>query len=288
MTKSSIINFFTSLVYSIRIIPHLNPSRRLPYKKGNKGQIHIYGNGPSLKSVIISSDYSDGEKTVFALNDFAVSEYYGIVKPKYYMMLDPAYWAETVNEDDRVLRERVYLNMNNITDWPMTLFVPSYVVNHKLIDKFINNDEISVRALNYTNFYPTESKFYKFILRHNLGVVPVGNILGQAIYASINLGYNEILVFGAEHSWTKDLRVNDNNEVCTIKKHFFDSKMNEFIPWKKSNGNIFKMYEILTSLRNHFYGYHILEWYSKQMGVSIFNCTPGSFIDAFERKRLSF
>ncbi len=284
MTNSRVRNIFNTIVYCVRVLPHLNPSGRLPYKKVKSGQIHIYGNGPSLKSILSTSDYSNNDKVVFVVNDFAVSKYYSVVKPKYYMLIDPAYWEDAVNPEDQALREKVYLNMTKMTDWPMTLFVPSGVERKKIIQRFIHNESIQVRAFNYTNFYPSKSSFYKYILKHNFGVVPVGNVLGQTIYASINLGYDEILVYGAEHSWTEDLRVNDNNEVCTIKKHFFESGEDELVPWKKSSGEVFKMYEILSSLRNHFYGYHFLEWYSQAMGSKIYNCTPNSYIDSFERK----
>lgn len=286
MTKSRITNIINSIAYSIRILPHLNPSSRLSYKKDNMGQIHIYGNGPSLKGLLCSNDYSSNDKVVFVVNDFAVSEYYSVVRPRYYMLIDPAYWDDVVNPEDKALREDVYLNMNQMTDWPMTLFVPSKVERKKLIRRFVHNEKIQVKAFNYTNFYPSKTGFYKFILKQNFGVVPVGNVLGQTIYASINLGYDEILVYGAEHSWTEDIRVNEKNEVCTIKKHFFESKENELVPWKKSNGDIFNMYEVLYSLGHHFHGYFFLEWYSKQMGAKIYNCTPDSFIDAFERKQL--
>lgn len=287
MNSTVIKNCFITLIYSLRVLFHLNPSNRLSYRKDNKGQLHIYGNGPSLKTILSSNDYAKSEEVAFVVNDFAVSEYYSLVKPKYYMLVDPAYWDDVVNLEDKELRDKVYNNINQITDWPITLFVPSYVLSKNRMKCFIYNKCVHIRAFNYTNFYPTKSGFYKFILKNNFGVVPVGNILGQAIYAGINLGYDEILVYGAEHSWTEDLRVNENNEVCTIKKHFFESNEYELIPWKKSNGDLFKMYEILSSLRNHFYGYLFLEWYSKQMNVRIYNCTPGSFIDAFERKSIT-
>ncbi len=286
MIKQTITDVVTSFVYSIRILFHLNPKKRLAYSKNHNGIIHIFGNGPSLKKVLGNHDFNMNNDVVFVVNDFAVSEFYSKVKPKYYMFVDPAYWSAVVNEDDKKMREEVYLSLNEKTKWPMTLFVPSNVINKQYLKQSIRNTNIHLHAFNYVNFYPTRSIFYKFVLKNNFGVVPVGNILGQAIYAGINMGYDEIYIYGAEHSWTEDIRVNDNNEVCTIKKHFFDNGENALVPWRKSSGEVFKMHEILTSLRNHFYGYHYLDWYSKQMRVKIFNCTPGSFIDAFERKQI--
>jgi hypothetical protein len=43
------------------------------------------------------------------------------------------------------------------------------------------------------------------------------------------------------------------------------------------------MPELLTKFVTAFSGYFVLNKYAKSRGVSIFNATPGSFIDAFER-----
>ncbi len=283
MGKVELLSILYSFLYSIRIFGHLNSSGRLFYKKELKGDIHVLGNGPSLKEKL--KEYRINSDIVsFAVNDFAVSDFYSIVKPSYYMLVDPAYWIDNANMIDMEIREKVYQNMNERTIWPMTLFVPSYVKKKKIMEQFVHNSNIIIRAINYTNFYPTKTWYYKYILKHNFGVVPVGNILGQAIYASINMGFKNIYIYGAEHSWTEDIRVNDKNQVCTIKKHFFDAEEQKLVPWLKANGDTFKMHEVLASLRNHFLGYHFLEWYSKQMGAHILNCTTGSFIDAFERR----
>ncbi len=282
--KKAITDFFQNLAYTVRAVAHLRPNGRLKYKKLNSGRIYVLGNGPSLKGELAALVNNEQEVVTFAVNDFGVSDYYAQVKPAYYILVDPAYWNERVNDLDKELREKSYLNMNKLTQWPMTLFVPSKVVKLFKKRQFITNSNINICPIYYTNFYPTKTSFYKYVLKHNLGVVPAGNVLCQAIYASINLGFDEILVYGAEHSWTKDIRVNERNEVCTIKKHFFDDIENHLIPWQKANGKVFKMYEILTSLGNSFYGYHFLDWYSKEVGARIYNCTPYSFIDAFERK----
>lgn len=280
-----IINFLSNLAYSLRAIAYVNPAERLKYKKRTLGCIYVLGNGPSLKDKLAKIEATNDSTSTFAVNDFGVSSYYAIIRPTYYMLVDPAYWNEEVNIADKELREKLYSNMNELTKWPMTLYVPSSVIKIIKRRNFITNPNITIQPFNYTNFHPSQSSYFKFILKHNFGVVPVGNILGQAIYASIQLGYSEVQIYGAEHSWTEDIRVNDMNEVCTIKKHFFSEDEETLIPWCKTNGEVFKMHEILTSLRNHFYGYWFLNWYSQEVGVKVFNCTPKSFIDAFERKK---
>lgn len=276
MIKDTLYN----IAYFIRAIKHFDRDTRIIYNNEHRGEICVLGNGPSLNACLPS--LISANKEFFVVNDFAVSENFTKVRPRYYVMVDPCYWDEKTNSFDIEMREEVFKNINELTTWKMELFVPDYVVKKNLLEVVTNNSNVCIRGFNYTNFYPSYSSFYNFILRKNFGVVPVGNVLGQAIYLSINLGYDTIRIYGAEHSWTKDIRVNEKNEVCTIKRHFFSSE-EVLEPWHKSNGELFKMYEILTSLRNHFLGYFFLNWYANSMKRKIINCTEGSFIDAFDR-----
>lgn len=288
MIKERVKALFMSILYSYRIFIYIQRKYRLCYSSTKKKYIYVLGTGPSLKDSLNSLLSNDiGETDFFAVNNFAISKYYPIVKPKFYILLDPAYWLpyNQTNDYDVKEREAIFSDLNDKTSWSMDLFIPSNIYKKGVLKSKIINRNIKVRAINYTNFYPTDSWFYhSIILKQNFGVVPVGNVLGQAIYASINLGYEKITLLGAEHSWTKDLRVNVDNQVCTIRRHFYDGGIEGvLIPWQKSNGKPFRMYEILRSISNHFYGYEVLNRYAKRLNVRIYNYTPESFIDAFER-----
>ncbi len=283
--KHKIITLIYSILYTIRALSYLPPSKRLIYKKIPQNlNINILGTGPSLKNCIVKLDPENSNNINFALNDFGATEYYVKLKPQFYVVADPAYWTvkEKCNGRDFELREKLFDNMNRLTTWKMKLFLPWKAYKESSITQRINNSNIIICPYNNTNFYPSYSDYYNFILKKNLGVVPVGNVLGAAIYLSINMGYRKISIYGAEHSWTKDLRVNEKNEVCTIKRHFFDNT-EELIPWRKSNTEIFKMSEILRSLCQHFFGYEYLNWYAEKNGSKIINYTKDSFIDSFDR-----
>ena len=47
-----------------------------------------------------------------------------------------------------------------------------------------------------------------------------------------------------------------------------------------------KLHNIMYSFYVAFRSYHIIEHYAKGIGANIWNITPGSFIDAFQRKKL--
>lgn len=263
---------------------------RFEYNKVKQGSVFVLGTGPSLDSCLQILEKNCVQAEYFAVNDFALTTWFEILHPSYYILIDPAYWlpiGETSSSDLRT-RERLFDKMNSVTTWPLTLFIPSHLRGNELIRECVNNTNISIRYFNYTNIESCDTKFYTFLLKHNFGVVPVGNVLGAAIYLSINLGYDDIYLLGAEHSWTKDICVNDDNQVCIVKRHSGGVNENDdvLVPWYDTNMQIFSMSLILGTLRRHFRGYEVLQKYAHHQGVRVYNATPNSFIDAFLRKKL--
>ena len=77
--------------------------------------------------------------------------------------------------------------------------------------------------------------------------------------------------------------VKDDNVLYTVNRHF--SGTSEESPWQKGrSGKTWKMHEILKALHKMFHSYHLLREYADYRGAKVFNLTPNSFIDAFERK----
>lgn len=283
--EKSFLNSLISIAYLVRALSSLPSSRRFSYKGKKLGTVNILGTGPSLKDDFSALLKKCNNESYFALNDFGTSELFEKIRPQYYILLDPSYWVphDKCNERDYQLREILFERFNTVLSWNMILFVPWKAIKSNYFSTRITNKNITIVPINYLNFYPTYSKFYLYILKKNLGVVPVGNVMGGAIYLAINMGFKRINIYGADHSWTKDLRVNDQNQVCTIKKHFFEE--NEVLePWRKTNKEIFRMSEVLKMLQSHFYGYEYLNWFANSVGCKIVNKTKGSFIDSFDRE----
>jgi len=288
--KKRLFDFFMSFVYFYRVVLNLSLTKRIQYKGAfQEKKIYVMGTGPSLgKSLCEILQMKDLNADFFALNDFSSSDFYTTVTPSYYIIVDPCYWTprDQTNDVDYEARLNTFREIENNTTWPMILFVPANACKVFNFKDIFSNPNITIRPFNYTNYYPTDTDYYfSFILKNNFGVVPVGNVLGQAIYLALNMKYCDIKILGAEHSWTKDLCVNNQNQVCTIKRHFYEGGVEgQIIPWLKSNTEPFKMYEVLNSISNHFKGYLFLEKYAKRLNAKIVNCTPDSFIDAFQRE----
>jgi hypothetical protein len=100
------------------------------------------------------------------------------------------------------------------------------------------------------------------------------------------MGYKEIGLIGADHSWLETLSVSDNNEALLNQKHFYDEGETSSKKMTRKGSSYRKLHEILEKFMLTFKAYFIIKDYVETKNIKIFNCTPSSYIDAFERKTL--
>lgn len=239
----------------------------------------ILGNGPSLLNELQLHISQFQQQTLFVVNTFGKSEYYTQLKPSYYLLIDPVYWAEAIsdewNNDKSVIADIV-----EKTDWKLCVIVP-FVAYGKLKSAFKSNPNITVLFYNHT-ILSFNKKIDFFFYKHGLATPVIQNVIACAMFNAINLKYKNIFLFGADHSWLADIGVDNTNRVCWVENHFYGSKTMR--PFLKGTGVPYKMSEILFDYAKMFYGYQVLEAYSKYNSSEIINCTLGSFIDSFARK----
>lgn len=240
-------------------------------------RIAILSNGPSLKYDSMDVFINIQEVDVCVMNDFCKSPIYKQLKPIVYVLADPLYF------EDKIMRksEAETIAMLLETDWYMELYVPySYIKKASLK---ISNQYIKIVPY-HTNSYTGWSSIEFFLYKRGLSMPLAQNVLIPCIFNSINLGYSEIKLYGVDHSWTQEIRVDGLNRVCLTDSHFYDSQKAIFSPWLKCSGEQYKMHEILKDLSSMFEGYHSLRNYADKSLCKILNMTRDSFIDAFERK----
>jgi len=290
----STIKFIPKILYKI-IFSFFSILKVLVFSKYNVklkfvkdyGKCYILGNGPSLKNDLENDLEFFSDKNIFVVNNFATSNYYNIIKPKYYVFADPAYWSEIENSTVVKNCRKTLEIIKDSTTWEMIVFVPcnalkssvlNDVLKHNKCIKIVdfNTTTISMKAFNSINY---------LLFEKNLAAPPVQNVLISSIYISINIGFSEVNILGSDHSWTKELFVNDKNQVCTIDHHFYDNKDIKYNVFTRIDGSVYKMHEILRDYALMFEGYHKLRNYADYFKVRIYNVTKNSFIDAFERKR---
>ena len=277
-TIINIANCFVDYIKMLRNIRH----PRIRYKGSNGKSVIVLGNGPSAKSLESAHDNS---VDIICVNDFASSPLFEVYKPNAYLIWDPAYWTPTekTNAADYENRIKTLDSLVDKTTWDLDFYCPIEAVKSGTIQCLSNNPKIRIIPINRCELSLTDAPYYYKALEKNSGS-PSVNVVAIGVWLSINLGYSTIYLLGAENSWSKDIVVNDNNEVCTIREHFYGEKV--FEVWRKSDTSLYHLHEILSDLSKLFLNYQLLSKYAKMKSVRVYNCTPGSFIDAFARRSI--
>lgn len=241
-------------------------------RSDNRNLLTILANGPSLKEELDKLDYTVGDFSV--VNRFYESPYYVIIKPRYYVLADPEFFKH----EDEIKK------LTECVDWEMTLIV-SYTGWKKLAFlRNLPNKHITVLPY-HSNPYKGFMWLKYFLYKRGLSMPTAQNVLVPSIFNGINMGYKEIRLYGADHSWTKTLCVDKENQVCAVDVHFYeDEKEVKLLPYLKCPGEYYKLHELLRDFAKMFESYHQIRWYADKAGCRILNCTKDSFIDAFERE----
>lgn len=279
MTMGKMKNIFDSLASFGKV---MLLSRRPSAAGGLKDErLIIMGNGPSLRETIANHiDKLSNSKTL-AVNFAANADTYRELRPCLYVLADPHFFQ--VDEDGKSKDPNVVRLWTNISDtsWPMTLYVPCKSILPRMIP---DNQNITVKRYNLT---PGEgmSVAVHWLYRKGLAMPRPRNVLIASIMIALREGYRDIDIVGADHTWSRDLWVDDKNRVISVQKHFYDDNEKEFERVAREYAG-YHLHDILNSLTIAFRSYHQIADYAGSIGAKITNSTPGSFIDAFPRSRL--
>lgn len=262
-----------TLISLVRIVFKSRPVR---IDKHRVGRIIILGNGPSLKSAIADHLPTLQSFDTLAVNFMANTPEFEQIKPAFYVLADPHFFV--ASDDENV--NRLWQHIADVS-WRMTLFVP-----HKYRTLAANrlHGRIHIQPFNCIAVEGCSS-FTHFAYRHNWGMPRPRNVLIPSIILAIQSGYSEISIVGADHSWLQTISVDDQNNVVSIQPHFYKDNSAE-TNRNRSEYKGYRLHDILKSFYIAFRAYHQIERYAQSRGVKIFNATPNSFIDAFERKPL--
>lgn len=271
----SIGTFLQKVVYSFAWLAVFlikeNGRNYVRYEKRGK-PLRILANGPSLKKEMeqIEKDFDNFD---YCLINFSYrNQLFEQVRPQMYVLADPAFFGPEYSPE--------MIRCFEQADWDMTLYIP-----YRFRRSFPGLSNPHVKVL---MFHKGEYKGFecikRFLYKKGLSMPRPQNVLVAAIFNAINAGYQKVELYGVDHSWTRDMVINDQNEVCSIDSHYYDTKQVVLRPAAlKSNGEKPTFHESLRSLALAFESYHKLRKYADYRGVEILTMTQGSFIDAFER-----
>jgi hypothetical protein len=257
---------------------------RTPLVMERSGVVAVLANGPSLKEklndLVLSSyqEYSD----YIVLNYFALDENFFLLKPKYYCLADPMFFQTSHREIDV---KRLYSILENKVDWDMILYVPVHLYN-----KFIKYSEIKnkylyvikVNTLPYKGFEGLRYFFYK----KGFSAPEVQTVANLAIYVGLNSGFEQLDLYGVDHTFFESLCVNGDNQLCNKQLHFYGSEEAVLKPIiRNDNDAVFKVSDYLYAVMNMFRSHDFLAKYSEYLGVEVINCTENSMIDSYKREK---
>ena len=252
----------------------------------DKDEVVILGNGPSLTAMLNEHpEFLEG-KDLVCVNHFPSSDLYTRIKPKYLISSAVDLYREDIEERFLEQSDRLFRDLNDRTSWPLIFFFPFEARKYKGWQNLIKGNKY-IRVC-YYNKTPIEGFRWARMLFFNLkyGMARPHNVMVPCMSLMIWLGYKKVYLWGADHSWLKEISVDENNNALINQKHFYDE--NESRPQKLDWGGkgSRKLHEILYKFMTAFKSYFDVEEYARANGVRIINCTKGSFIDAFERKSL--
>ncbi len=247
----------------------------------------ILGNGPSLRNFLPNHQDFLKNKDVWAVNLFSTTPWFEKIKPAKYVVSAPEYWLDEVEEDFQKWRTDLFSSLAEKTRWPMDFFIPVAAKGKGDWQKMLDNNK-HIRIIFY-NTMPVEGfKWFRYALYdRKFGMPRPHNVMIPSLMNAILSGYEKIYVTGIDHDWLQYLSVQEDNTVYLIQKHFYDEEGNlKPAVMKKMGKGQRKMHEILEKFYYSFRAYHEIAAYSTHKNTRIYNITPGSMVDAFERMKL--
>lgn len=245
-------------------------SKLRDYGKGKDA--YVLANGPALKGVVDKYLELLKGKDCIVLNFFGNTDVFWKLKPKFYVLLDPAFFG---GEGHAVFKEPTKKLIENFkkVDWNMTLFVPAAKGAKKNVEGRIQNGRINVVPFNATRIVGFKG-FRNWMYMHNMGLPSTKNVLFPAMMRMLNMGYDHVYLYGAEFSWVKTYNVDtENGKIYTDDVHFYG---NDRIYLEKGRFcfDIGCFHDALLCT-------YMIQDYAEYIGRPVINRTPGSFIDAF-------
>lgn len=253
--------------------------KKLQYSlENNNKELWILGNGPSLATQLQEHLDEFLQHDIMCVNHVATTEQFKQLKPKYYVLMDPGFFNQQglSNEIKDKVKE-TYDAIHDKVDWHMYFILPVQArVNQIFINYISQNPMVHIRYISTMKFYGY-SWLRAILLDKQYCSFGSINVLIPGLYAAIQMGYKNIVLFGAEHSWHNQLYITDNNRVAMMDPHFYGQNEHCRILEDEDIGDVF------ACMSEAFKSYKELDFYAQKKDICIENATPGSYIDAFRR-----
>lgn len=281
--KNNMILALRSMISMVRMIKNSRPVeiRKVPTGK----HLLVCGNGPSLRGQLETQLPIFQENDVICVNAMSDTDWFSLVRPKYYCLMDSAAveLPELLTPYSKQVVDGIWAGLEK-ADWEIELILPRQFQKSAYLRERLKKVACSVQYIN-TTYFDGYSCLRDFFLRKQLCAPAVQTVLVAALYYGICKGYDRIYLLGSEMNFIKGIEVDEDNGLFVNYAHFYNGKKQRRLA--DAYGNAIPIAEVLEADARVFRQYMLLEAYAKKMGVKIYNATPRSWVDAFERVELS-
>lgn len=282
---SFISNILSTLSYSIDVTKAiLKSERRYPRKQRYGGTLTLLSNAPSLKEVLprVLTEEEFKNTDFIVLNYFATCDEFAKIKPQHYCFADPMFFKKTHRHEEVM---NLFRLMEKKVDWDMNIYVPSHYYNRfKNYSGFVDNSYLHIIPVWEKQFKGFE--YFRFwTYKYNFAAPINQTVAILAILVGLNSGYQKINLYGVDMTFFDNLVINENNQLCSIYRHFND-QAEELKPiLDNSTGEVMAISDYILCIGQMFKSHDLLSRYAKYLGVEIINCTNCSLIDSYKRKQ---
>lgn len=271
-------------VWRLRLEPKFY---RFPYMNINKGKkAMVMGNGPSLR--LLLDKYSKGEINVtqdsFFVNLSPLDESFYKIKPKHLFWSDYVFVQETEGKTAQI--RKMYDLMEERIDWDLTVFLnlPNKKDDERLKSySRLTNPHIHFVDMNRKYCDELCPSLRNWLYKKGLFQPTEGTVVITALYAAILEGYSEIELYGSELDMFKDLALDDDNNLFLLERHFYCAPETARV-CHDGTAVAATIKDYLSWIVAMFQSHQLIRQFADYMGCKIYNCTPGSMVDAYERR----
>lgn len=285
LVRSISLDLFAILKVLLRSDFFYNDIKQL--KSAQFNECVVIGNGPSFKETLGNISFFSGKKTV-CVSEFAMSEYFPVIKPDFYVFFDTSYWDKNTSSEFCSLIEKDFKVIKEKVSWPMTIIMPLCARQwNRFIDLPKWNRNIKLCYINPTTVNCSKS-LRNFLYSKNLAMPRAQTVLIGALFLALNLGFKKVFLVGADHSWHENIHLGEDNTLYMKNEHFYFEKNLSLTPLfldpqctEKTKVHVF-----FNALSRAFEAHQQLAEYAKFIGAEIWNASKKTYIDAYERYRI--
>jgi len=274
---------YRSAVSLLRVLFRMRFLSGYSHIKAPSGSLIILANGPSLRSDLDRHRARLSSCNTMAVNMFALSDDFSIIKPGFYIMLDIAFFKEKTLPRIMEAREKVLDKFKNSLSWDMVLLMPAEARNSHFHRQLLN----AGLPLQFAFFNRTVVDGLKavrnFMYSRGWGMPPPQNVLIGAIMSAVHIGFKKIYLIGADHSWHEEIRIKDDGALEITDRHFYNPSGQKLTKHHGETLKQLKIHEFFHELSRTFRSHILIEEFARSKGVDIFNASSASYIDAYRK-----